>query len=192
MPITSAATSTAAFKTSGNSSPAPRSASYPTQRRSKASTSVPPLPRLAVACMGCVATSPPRQPYMLTSNRRIPLPFYRIYARVSATLLLVGMEGKSLKSFDDQTVRFVPILRREIVAQALKDLWQAQGLAGEPLIFPYSSQGRMQTEHHPQLLDQLVAKAKQRKRLTLGQLASWQRLDAPASAYGISAASEVV
>ncbi len=102
------------------------------------------------------------------------------------------MEDKQLNSFNDQTVRFVPILRREIVAQALKDLWQQQGLAGEPLIFPYPSQGRMQTEHHPQLLDQLVAKGKHRKRLPLGQLASWKRLAAPSSACGIASAGESV
>lgn len=102
------------------------------------------------------------------------------------------MEGKELKSFDGQIVRLVPVLRREIVAQALKDLWQELGLPGEPLIFASPSQGRMQTEHHALLLDQLVVKEKQQKQSPLRQLASWKRLDAPASAHGIAANGEVV
>lgn len=85
----------------------------------------------------------------------------------------------------------VPVQRREIVAQALKRLWQELGLAGEPLIFIYSALGRMQTEHHTLLLDELVAKGKRRKRFPLGQLASWRRLDVPSYAYGIASVGEV-
>src|SRR6266702_2708900 len=44
----------------------------------------------------------------------------------------------------------------------------------------------MHIEHHPLLLDQLVASGKRRKKSRIGELASWQQLDVPAYAYGMA------
>ena len=96
-----------------------------------------------------------------------------------------------LKSVNGGVARHMLVLRREVTAQALKGLWQELNLEGELLIFASPSQGRMQTEHHPMLLDQLVEEGKRRKKLRSGQLASWKRLDAPSYALGIAAAGEV-
>ncbi len=82
-------------------------------------------------------------------------------------------------------------LRREVAAQALKELWQELKLEREPLIFASPVQRRVQLEHHPLLLDQLVANGKQRKKLVFGQLKSWERLGAPEYAQGIAATGEV-
>jgi len=87
--------------------------------------------------------------------------------------------------------RHMPTLRREVAAQALKELWQERELAGDPLIFASPMQGRMQAEHHPLLLDQLISKAQQRKKFIFGQLESWERLEAPSYAQGIAATGEV-
>ncbi len=81
--------------------------------------------------------------------------------------------------------------RREIAVQALKELWQELKLEGNPLIFISPMQKRIQLEHHPMLLDQLVANGKQRKKVASGQLKSWEFLDAPAYAQGIAAVGEV-
>src|SRR5260370_17445619 len=81
--------------------------------------------------------------------------------------------------------------RREVAAQALKELWQELKLEKEPLIFASPMQRRVQLEHHPLLLDQLVANGKQRKKLVFGQLKSWERLSAPEYAQGIAATGEV-
>jgi AAA+ superfamily predicted ATPase len=81
--------------------------------------------------------------------------------------------------------------RREIAVQALKELWQELKFEGNPLIFVSPMQKRIQLEHHPMLLDQLVANGKQRKKALSGQLKSWELLDAPAYAQGIAASSEV-
>ena len=82
-------------------------------------------------------------------------------------------------------------LRREVAAQALKELWQELKFEGEPLIFALPLQRRVQLEHHPLLLDQLVANGKQRKKHVFGQLKSWERLSAPEYAQGIAATGEV-
>src|SRR6266487_47934 len=81
--------------------------------------------------------------------------------------------------------------RREIAAQALKELWQELKFEGNPLIFVSPMQKKIQLEHHPGLLDQLVANGKQRKKVLSGQLKSWEFLDAPAYAQGIAASREV-
>lgn len=93
-------------------------------------------------------------------------------------------------SVNGGVARHMPTLRREVAAQALKELWQERELAGNPLIFASPMQGRMQAEHHPLLLDQLVSKS-QRKKALFGQLASWERLEAPEYAQGIAATGEV-
>ncbi len=85
----------------------------------------------------------------------------------------------------------MPTQRREIAAQALKDLWQELKLEGDPLIFVSPMQRRTQLEHHPLLLDQLVANGKQRKKTFFGQLESWELLRTPEYAQGIAAAGEV-
>jgi len=81
--------------------------------------------------------------------------------------------------------------RREIAVQALKELWQELKFEGNPLIFISPMQKRVQLEHHPILLDRLVANGKQRKKMQAGQLKSWEFLDAPAYAQGIAASREV-
>jgi ATPase family associated with various cellular activities (AAA) len=81
--------------------------------------------------------------------------------------------------------------RREIAVQALKELWQELNFGGNPLIFISPMQKRVQLEHHPMLLDRLVANGKQRKKVQAGQLKSWEFLDAPAYAQGIAASREV-
>ncbi len=77
-------------------------------------------------------------------------------------------------------------LRVEVVARALDMLWRELELAGEPLIFKSPAHGQMYTEHHPLLLAKLVAEGERRKRERPGQLANWQRLEAPAYAQGIA------
>jgi len=81
--------------------------------------------------------------------------------------------------------------RREIAIQALKELWQELKFEGNPLIFISPMQKRIQLEHHPMLLDQLVADGKQGKNVPSGQLKSWEFIDAPAYAQGIAAVGEV-
>lgn len=104
---------------------------------------------------------------------------------------LFSVLDAELRSVNDGITRAMSVLRREVVAQALKELWQTLGLEGELLIFSPPTYGRVHTEHHPVLLDQLVASGKRRQKVRLGQLASWQQLEAPASAQGIAAASQV-
>lgn len=94
-------------------------------------------------------------------------------------------------SVNGGVARHMPTLRREVAAQALKELWQEKEFAGTPLIFASPMQGRMQTEHHPLLLDQLVAGGQQRKKPVAGQLQNWERLEAPSYAQGIAATGEV-
>jgi len=81
--------------------------------------------------------------------------------------------------------------RREIAVQALREFWRELKFEGTPLIFVSPMQKRIQLEHHPVLLDQLVSNGKQRKKLLSGQLKSWEFLDAPAYAQGIAASGEV-
>ncbi len=81
--------------------------------------------------------------------------------------------------------------RREIAVQALKELWQELKFEGNPLIFGSPMQKKIQLEHHPGLLDQLVANGKQRKKVLAGQLKNWELLDAPAYAQGLAASREI-
>jgi SpoVK/Ycf46/Vps4 family AAA+-type ATPase len=81
--------------------------------------------------------------------------------------------------------------RREIAIQALKELWQELKFEGNPLIFMSPMQKRIQLEHHPVILDKLVAHGKQRKKANSGQLKSWEFLEAPAYAQGIAGSREV-
>lgn len=87
-------------------------------------------------------------------------------------------------------IPFMPMSRNEVVANALHRLWQELECGDDPLVFHSFAHGQMYTEHHPALLDQLVARGATWKRTRLGQLASWQRLEAPAFARGIAAAQE--
>ena len=81
--------------------------------------------------------------------------------------------------------------RREIAVQALKELWQELKFEGNPLIFVSPMQKKIQLEHHPGLLDQLVANGKQRKKVLSGQLKNWELLDTPAYAQGLAASREI-
>lgn len=94
-------------------------------------------------------------------------------------------------SVNGGVARHMPALRREVAAQALKELWQEKQLAGSPLIFASPVQRRIQVEHHPFLLDQLVARHRSRKRSVAGQLQRWETLEAPSYAQGIAATGEV-
>jgi energy-coupling factor transporter ATP-binding protein EcfA2 len=82
---------------------------------------------------------------------------------------------------------------REIAPQALKELWlELMPDAGQPLIFASPLQHRWPFEHHPLLLDRLVAEANgKRKKNAQVMLKSWRMLDAPAGVQGIAAVGEV-
>ncbi len=95
------------------------------------------------------------------------------------------------ESVNGGVARHMPAQRREIAAQALKELWQELKFDGNPLIFVSPVQRKVQLEHHPLLLDQLVANGKQRKKTPFGQLKSWELLSAPSYAQGIAATEEV-
>jgi ATPase family associated with various cellular activities (AAA) len=85
----------------------------------------------------------------------------------------------------------MPTQRREIAAQALKDLWhELLPDAGPPLIFNSPMQRRWPLEHHPLLLDQLVADGRSKSKKA-GPLKAWRMLDAPSYAQGIGAVGEV-
>ncbi len=98
---------------------------------------------------------------------------------------------QEVQSLHADVTRSFPMLRREVVAIALRQLWHNLGLMGEPLLFTSPSHRRMQTEFHPLLLDQLVTQGARRKKSRSGQLTSWRSLPAPDAALGISMASEV-
>src|SRR6266700_834068 len=91
---------------------------------------------------------------------------------------------KSRPSYDG-VIQHVRVLRREVVVQALRRLWHELELQGEPLIFDTPAQGRMYTEHHPLLLDQFLMASQRQKRVHLGALESWERLEVPDYANGI-------
>src|SRR5258708_22772527 len=95
------------------------------------------------------------------------------------------------KSVNGGVTRHMPTLRREVAAQDLTELWQELKLEQGPLIFASPMQRRVQLEHHPLLLDQLVANGKQRKKPLFGQLKKWEQLSAPEYAHGIAATGEV-
>lgn len=88
----------------------------------------------------------------------------------------------------------MPTQRREIAAQAIKELWQELHIAEEaPLIFASPVQRRVQLEHHPLLLNRLTSngKARKNKKSSAAPLQAWEALDAPTFAQGIAAVGEV-
>ncbi len=88
----------------------------------------------------------------------------------------------------------MPTQRREIAAQAIKELWQELHIAEEaPLIFASPVQRRMQLEHHPVLLNRVTSNSKSRKnkKTSSEPLKAWEALDAPTYAQGIAATGEV-
>ncbi|GCE11875.1 AAA family ATPase [Tengunoibacter tsumagoiensis] len=91
--------------------------------------------------------------------------------------------------FQDLSIA-MPILRVEVVSAALRSLWHELELEGEPLIFIPPVHGRMYTEHHPTLLHLLIEEGQKGQRERSGQLAAWERLEAPAAAHGIGATEE--
>lgn len=93
---------------------------------------------------------------------------------------------EQLSTPEHAVVPFLIRPRVELVANSLRQLWQELDCDGTPVIMQPLSHGQMQTEYHPQLLDQLQEEGARRKRIRVGQLASWQYLDAPASAMGIA------
>lgn len=99
--------------------------------------------------------------------------------------MLSPVNGEHTLVHEDITLH-MPVLRSEIVARALNIVWHDLALEGEPLLFTSPSRGRMFTEHHPLLLDQLVARGKRRKQPRPGQLVQWSRLAAPTYAFGIA------
>ena len=102
-----------------------------------------------------------------------------------------SLTNHASNSVNGGVARHMPALRREVAAQALKELWQEKQFAGSPLIFASPMQGRMQAEHHPLLLDQLIARNRSRKKAVAGQLQGWEFLEAPSYAQGIAATGEV-
>lgn len=86
----------------------------------------------------------------------------------------------------------MPMQRREIAAQAIKELWQEMQIADEaPLIFASPVQRRIQLEHHPLLLNRVTSNGKSRKKASAEPLKAWEALEAPTYAQGIAATSEV-
>jgi SpoVK/Ycf46/Vps4 family AAA+-type ATPase len=88
----------------------------------------------------------------------------------------------------------MPTQRREIAAQAIKELWQELHIAEEaPLIFASPVQRRVQLEHHPLLLNRVTANGKSRKhkKTSAEPLQAWEALDAPTYAQAIGATGEV-
>jgi hypothetical protein len=83
--------------------------------------------------------------------------------------------------------RQITILRCEIVARALKEVWHALELGGVPLIFESPFHGRVFTEHHAMFLNLVVDEGQRRKKIRFGQIASWRRLKSPSHAYSIAA-----
>lgn len=84
--------------------------------------------------------------------------------------------------------------RREIAAQAIKELWRELRIAEEaPLIFASPVQRRVQLEHHPLLLNRVTSTGKSRKnkKASSEPLKAWEALDAPTYAQGIAATGEV-
>ncbi len=100
-------------------------------------------------------------------------------------------DADTSKSSGEAMARPIPTQKREIAAQALKTLWFEFQLEGEPLIFPSPIVGRMQIEHHPLLLDQLLEVDGQQEKPRPGQLKNWRQLPPPEYAAGIAAVGEV-
>ncbi len=103
---------------------------------------------------------------------------------------LTPYNGGAQAAYPEITLQ-MRVLRREVAAQALKDLWHERGCAGEPLLFHSLSQGRMSVEHHPMLLD-LLLQTSDTSSTNDVRLISWLRLEAPAYAYKIAIASATI
>src|SRR5579863_6691653 len=88
----------------------------------------------------------------------------------------------------------MPTQRREIAAQAIKELWQELHIAEEaPLIFASPVQRRVQLEHHPLLLNRVTSNGKSRKnkKAAVEPLQTWVAIDASMYSQGIGATGEV-
>lgn len=88
----------------------------------------------------------------------------------------------------------MPTQRREIAAQAIKELWQELHIAEEaPLIFASPVQRRVQLEHHPLLLNRVTSNGKSRKnkKAAVEPLQTWVAIDASMYSHGIGATGEV-
>ncbi|WP_052888288.1 ATP-binding protein [Thermogemmatispora carboxidivorans] len=82
---------------------------------------------------------------------------------------------------------------RELASLGLEELWRQLGLSGPLLIIssPLSPPSlHLHYEHHPLLLDRLVAAGQRRKRPRFGQLSGWRPLEAPAFAWGLTASAD--
>jgi hypothetical protein len=73
------------------------------------------------------------------------------------------------------------------VVAALYRLWHELEMDGEPLLLDFLSRASIAIEHHPLLLDRLVASGRRRKRMPFGQLVSWRSIEAPPEARTIAA-----
>lgn len=100
--------------------------------------------------------------------------------------LFVPVHGDVTKA-NESVVRVLRLLRREVVAQAVKKLWQELCLEGEPLIFDSPTRGLVQQHHDVFALKQLITAGARRKRSRFGELQTWSLLEAPAYAHGIAA-----
>src|SRR5438128_12636939 len=87
------------------------------------------------------------------------------------------------KSVNGGVTRHMPTLRREVAAQALKELWQELKLEQEPLIFASPMQRKIQLEHHHLLLDQHVANGKQHNKHLFGQHKKYKQHSHPESSH---------
>ncbi|MBE3564803.1 MAG: AAA family ATPase [Thermogemmatispora sp.] len=104
--------------------------------------------------------------------------------------------GESLSGSQDHRPSDEPALSwrrelksKEIAVLGLEKLWHQLHLTGPILIFhsPFVSLSYLDHyEHHPLLLDRLVAAGQRRKRPRFGQLSSWRPLPAPDLAWGLT------
>ncbi|MBA2396022.1 MAG: AAA family ATPase [Ktedonobacteraceae bacterium] len=86
-----------------------------------------------------------------------------------------------------EIIQHVHVFRQEIVVAALYRLWHELELDGEALLVDSLSRGRIANEHHPLMLDKLVAGGKRRKHSPLGQLVNWRFIEPPPEAATIAA-----
>lgn len=97
--------------------------------------------------------------------------------------VLISMNGDSVSPQAITPVLVVSSI--EVVARGLNALWQSLHLDGEPTIFVAPSHTWPHAEHHPLLLDKLIARQRNYQQVRTGQLASWHFLDIPPSVPGI-------
>ncbi len=96
---------------------------------------------------------------------------------INHELLTAPHDGLSTNA--PEIMRHVRVFRQEIVVAALYSLWHELELDGEPLLLDSLSRSRIANEHHPLLLDKMVAIGKRRKRMPFGQLVNWRSIEAP-------------